>query len=502
MNLIKLFFICILGVAYSTHFQIPLLSSDEEELYSEMMSFTLSPQMDRVFDPMIRSKSQFQSQLEILSRIDENLKEVETTMENMSTLEKHLQDHNHDIMHGTNATSHSDKDTPLSVASLNARFIQHSKEMLLQILQRALEERQSEIQQHQSMKNSTYVWNETDEESVLSILYDLSHLIESLINESMAMAVKRHIHQEVIDHIHPLQSHATQVMKDEAVSSPTAFNLNNQCMGVNEVACAIKHYLHQEKYYNQKYDYLQGSSIVYGSSWTSDTLTTSMNEWSYKLLNITKSIPELLEKIIPSEWNWHWDLPTEISMIPSQLLHSLNPFFTTLNTIMVVPSPETPTSSNLSFRSCWPFEGTKGKISFRLQHPIILEEFSVDHYPTQFDTSEYLLRDRLSAPRVISVIGYPPCDRPYCKSLGFDTESAVNLGTYEYKLVPPSRLDKEIYENIPLPYRSGQTFQILSNDWNSKNMTNIIAVTFYIESNWGHDNFTCVYRIRLHGKIQ
>ncbi|KZV63950.1 Sad1/UNC-like protein, partial [Peniophora sp. CONT] len=114
---------------------------------------------------------------------------------------------------------------------------------------------------------------------------------------------------------------------------------------------------------------------------------------------------------------------------------------------------------------CWPFSGAQGHLGIRLARRIFVDEVTIDH------VAEHLVWDRSSAPRQMSLWGL------------VDTKGKwVSLATMSYDVsagaVQTFAVDSDIGE-LGVPF---QTVMLVIND------------------NWGAMDFTCVYRVRVHGR--
>ncbi|XP_072205792.1 SUN domain-containing protein 1 isoform X8 [Excalfactoria chinensis] len=114
--------------------------------------------------------------------------------------------------------------------------------------------------------------------------------------------------------------------------------------------------------------------------------------------------------------------------------------------------------------NCWAFKGSEGYLVVRLSMKIYPTAFSLEHIPKSLSPSGNIT----SAPRKFSVYGL---DDEY-------QEEGTFLGQFVYD-----------QEGEPLQIftveKSGKAFQI---------------VELRILSNWGHAEYTCLYRFRVHGK--
>jgi len=369
-------------------------------------------------------------------------------------------------------------------------------------------------------------------------------------------------------------------------------------------------------------------SVVYGSRWTSDTFEPSdIRKGKKRHRNVDWTLGDIFGSIIPEDWEQflpaEWDqydisflqdystysnLKKQIrSMIPNYVWHTLptaiaGPASST-NTAStgvvgsIPPPPEMVLNPNTNLGSCWPLPHRThgeddGKITIRLKYPVRVEGITVDHY-----SGTVSQMDKLSAPRSFVVVGYPPCAAVVdgeeddggneCRAMGFDVSNPIQLGSFEYKIVPmPVEEEDEERDVDTWPTRSIQTFPIgsssslsskekkgetIRNEDNddgyytkdeleeeggsfgndppmqqgscsisscappedgdedddfaddkyannnndegdkgdevvsAKPMDNkypaVEAVTIRIIDNWGNPDFTCLYRIRLHGRV-
>ncbi|XP_060950354.1 SUN domain-containing protein 2-like isoform X2 [Limanda limanda] len=114
--------------------------------------------------------------------------------------------------------------------------------------------------------------------------------------------------------------------------------------------------------------------------------------------------------------------------------------------------------------NCWAFRGSTGFLVIRLSMRILPSAFSMEHIPKALAPSGALH----SAPRDFSVYGLDDEQQDRGKL----------LGAYTYDQ------DGEALQTYAATEENDQMFQILE---------------VKVWSNWGHEEFTCVYRFRVHG---
>ncbi|XP_039990511.1 SUN domain-containing protein 2-like isoform X8 [Xiphias gladius] len=114
--------------------------------------------------------------------------------------------------------------------------------------------------------------------------------------------------------------------------------------------------------------------------------------------------------------------------------------------------------------NCWAFRGSKGFLVIRLSMRILPTAFSLEHIPKALAPSGTLR----SAPRDFSVYGLDDESQ----------DSGKLLGTYAYDE------GGEALQTYPVTEENDQAFQIIE---------------VQVLSNWGHQEYTCMYRFRVHG---
>ncbi|KAM9222502.1 SUN domain-containing protein 1 isoform 2-T3 [Leptosomus discolor] len=115
--------------------------------------------------------------------------------------------------------------------------------------------------------------------------------------------------------------------------------------------------------------------------------------------------------------------------------------------------------------NCWAFKGSQGYLVVRLSMKIYPTAFTVEHIPKTLSPTGNIS----SAPRNFSVYGL---DDEY-------EEEGKLLGQYVYD-------------------QGGEPLQMFPVMENSENAFQIVELRIF--SNWGHAEYTCLYRFRVHGK--
>ncbi|XP_041642130.1 uncharacterized protein si:dkey-92f12.2 isoform X2 [Cheilinus undulatus] len=114
---------------------------------------------------------------------------------------------------------------------------------------------------------------------------------------------------------------------------------------------------------------------------------------------------------------------------------------------------------------CWAFHGVQGTLVISLSHPIRITHVTLDHLPRYNSPTGNID----SAPKDFEVYG-----------MKNDTEEGTLLGTFTYDE------HGESTQTFKLPSPSDDVYRY---------------VELRVLSNWGHVEYTCLYRFRVHGQI-
>ncbi|XP_071329768.1 SUN domain-containing protein 1 isoform X2 [Trachinotus anak] len=115
--------------------------------------------------------------------------------------------------------------------------------------------------------------------------------------------------------------------------------------------------------------------------------------------------------------------------------------------------------------NCWAFKGSQGYLVIRLSLRILPTSFCLEHIPKALSPTGNIT----SAPRNFTVFGL---DDEY-------QEEGKLLGQYTYQE------DGESLQTFPVMEQNDKAFQIIE---------------VRVLSNWGHPEYTCLYRFRVHGE--
>ncbi|KAG2048610.1 hypothetical protein BDR06DRAFT_864716, partial [Suillus hirtellus] len=132
--------------------------------------------------------------------------------------------------------------------------------------------------------------------------------------------------------------------------------------------------------------------------------------------------------------------------------------------------PEVAISPGLNASNCWPMNGSSGAIGISVARDISPQSITVEHVP------RHLSLDSRSAPKHLEVWS-PVLDGMSDETKGMTT-CFVFLSEMFYDVLSVDHI-----QNFPL----------------QQQFSHIPVIIIVVKSNWGNENFTCLYRIRVHG---
>jgi Sad1 / UNC-like C-terminal len=229
----------------------------------------------------------------------------------------------------------------------------------------------------------------------------------------------------------------------------------------------------------------------------------------------------LWRSFIPQDWEdyylpkgWkEWSIPSFLG-------------FSSDSTALAPPPPETVLYPDTYPGSCWPMAGTKGHLTIELPYPVLVESVTIDHASPLLlvanNDSNERLSSRASAPRGMSLFGYPPCDKK-CDGFSFDFRKKDHLLDFEYNMekggtglhIQTFTVSKNVASvtlHSPLGLEDGlptagscsappeSAAEAGAASCTADIPKGSAAVELKIHSNWGNEDYTCIYRVRIHGR--
>jgi SUN domain-containing protein 1/2 len=117
---------------------------------------------------------------------------------------------------------------------------------------------------------------------------------------------------------------------------------------------------------------------------------------------------------------------------------------------------------------CWAFKGSKGKLTIHLASKIFPTAFSIEHIPIVLAPNGRID----SAINEFSIFVYKDQN----------SKNSILIGNYQYDANSP-----EYLQYFPLQIENNEAIQVIE---------------FRIESNHGNRDYTCIYRVRVHGILE
>jgi hypothetical protein len=187
-----------------------------------------------------------------------------------------------------------------------------------------------------------------------------------------------------------------------------------------------------------------------------------------------------------------------------------------------VAPPEAILQKNTLPGACWPMSGTSGQVTLKLAYPVVVAAISIDHVAGAIISEG----QRTTAPKHLKVVGYPPChsNDVDCSALGFDmsdptdiaeiaydVQSSKSVQTFEsnyakvVKSLPKSDLRDDEASTKADRYEideNGSCSAAEATSCSGPPRIRVAGLTVHILENWGNPDFTCLYRVRVHGEAE
>ncbi|XP_034148346.1 SUN domain-containing protein 1-like isoform X1 [Esox lucius] len=114
--------------------------------------------------------------------------------------------------------------------------------------------------------------------------------------------------------------------------------------------------------------------------------------------------------------------------------------------------------------NCWPFQGSKGRLTVSLSHPVHVTHVSLEHIPAAVSPYGHIK----SAPKEFAIYG-----------MSTEQGEGSLLGTFTYD-------------------QAGDSLQMFE----MPRLNNVYQfVELHVLQNWGDEDYTCLYRFHVHGKM-
>lgn len=200
-------------------------------------------------------------------------------------------------------------------------------------------------------------------------------------------------------------------------------------------------------------------------------------------------------------------------------LHSFkSSFFSSIRNGMFTSSrgPESALSPELHPGQCWPFKGSRGQLGVRLVKSVYVDSVTIDHVERSLAISVG------SAPRFMEVWGLVEGEENLKKfqEANVTVEEGASQGDADQTrfAMAQTTIQDEVRTLRPPRLPNTQTFvRIASFEYDINSPRNVQrfpvlegvqdlgipfqTVVLNIDGNWGDDEYTCLYRFRVHGNL-
>ena len=155
--------------------------------------------------------------------------------------------------------------------------------------------------------------------------------------------------------------------------------------------------------------------------------------------------------------------------------------------------------------NCWAMRGRKGSLGIMLARPAAISAFTIDHPPKS------MVLDSGTAPRIGELWGLIKENMEYFRAASSTSNLSVSNTSALFQKVGLGGQAKRYYAKYNFVklgtfaydwdnYTPFQTFHVLVDILNTLGDTRFDTVLLAILDNWGHEDFTCLYRVRIHPK--
>ena len=156
--------------------------------------------------------------------------------------------------------------------------------------------------------------------------------------------------------------------------------------------------------------------------------------------------------------------------------------------------PDLAIQSSVSPGECWQMLGGSGRLTIKLSRKIRVDNFTLEHVSRRLA----LGGDLSDAPRNVEVYGLLPMQK---ESANAADETTSNSGKKELKSILLARFMYQIKHDQDEPIGPVQNFKVDS-DLSSYTRNPIVdMVQLRVLDNWGKQDYTCIYRFRVHGRV-
>ena len=172
---------------------------------------------------------------------------------------------------------------------------------------------------------------------------------------------------------------------------------------------------------------------------------------------------------------------------------------------ILYPPPEYAIYPDRQPGNCWPMRGRSGSLGIKLARPVGVAAFTIDHVPRSVTLNPG------STPRLGELWGLMTKNVEHYRTVSSISKLAVLSSSAIFQKFDLGAEAKTLYggrDFVKLGtfaynidhYIPFQTFHVPEETTTTLGDTRFDTVLLVILDNWGSENFTCLYRVRIHPK--
>ncbi|KZT73665.1 hypothetical protein DAEQUDRAFT_683997 [Daedalea quercina L-15889] len=207
-------------------------------------------------------------------------------------------------------------------------------------------------------------------------------------------------------------------------------------------------------------------------------------------------------QVIPGLTTQTYEIP------PGGFLSQVAGFFAGSGTGAIGRPPVTALHHETNPGHCWPFSGQQGQLGIKLAAPTFISDITIDH------VAKELAPDRRAAPRNMELWGFVEGKDNLEKLQEWRTkreemrmDAALNGESAAQDVEPPVPASLKHWgevirvANFTYNIHAPDHIQTFAVPQEMKDLgIDFGVVALLIENNWGREDFTCLYRVRVHGQ--
>lgn len=311
-----------------------------------------------------------------------------------------------------------------------------------------------------------------NKETINAMIHDLESILEAVSQRRTLETTLLNDEELLLEQVQQIETEHDKTAYDSILNQiyeeVNATDFSAPCLTATKAANTVHQALLE---YTGKTDVLQlpGTKIIY--QMTSPTYESPSN--GIRLGDYIHVIPSDWEAFVPG-WK-EWRMP-----LPGYLTRSGAP-------------PQAILQGSTQARNCWA-SVTPTRVVIQLAAPTIISSISIDH------VSQSIVDDRSSAPKHFKVYSYSQGDESAGLSFDRDSRTLILDSTYDTSNGASSVQTFAVIDVVPESHGDDASCSTVAPSCES-GVTISAAIEVEVLSNWGHQDYTCLYRVRAHGAV-